>query len=332
MIDSPLPTPTGYENGAFGKYANGTSAIQTPRPDGSSNLTSNGGSCCGPKQKSHSHTPNSGSVSSPPAPEVSSCCSSKKNVRSEGRSNGNSARSTPQLSQQILPHNGMAFGQPMFYLYPQPTVFTYPATYGSFQNPLQPQEWQQNFRANSSGQPPVSLPSPSAFNVPPTSEGIDTVHTCSCGDACQCIGCAAHPYNDATQDYVRSAWTSMSLERPPGEIYTNEQTPTNGNSTMAAKPQPVETPSSPTAHTPSSTTSGNGEEQSLSAADFLFVNYPFTADGCGGDTHSCPCGDDCQCLGCTIHRQPPASCCGEKETCGCGDDCTCVGCEFHGNV
>ena len=31
---------------------------------------------------------------------------------------------------------------------------------------------------------------------------LDTVHTCGCGDICQCIGCAAHPYNDATHEYV----------------------------------------------------------------------------------------------------------------------------------
>jgi hypothetical protein len=161
------------------------------------------------------------------------------------------------------------------------------------------------------------------------SGNMDTVHTCSCGDTCQCIGCAAHPYNDATQDYVRSAWASMSLE-PPSELYTNGQPPptTNGNTPM--QPQSVDQVSSPTAHTPSSTTSGTGDEQSLSASDFFFVNYPFTGDdGCGGDTMSCPCGDDCQCLGCTIHRQPGMPCGGEKESCPCGDTCECIGCTIH---
>ena len=44
---------------------------------------------------------------------------------------------------------------------------------------------------------------------------------------------------------------------------------------------------------------------------------------------SCPCGDDCECLGCTIHRQPGMSCGGEKESCLCGDSCECVGCSIH---
>lgn len=43
------------------------------------------------------------------------------------------------------------------------------------------------------------------------------------------------------------------------------------------------------------------EEQALSPSDFFFVSYPLSGDGCGGDTTSCPCGDGCQCLGCTIH-------------------------------
>lgn len=51
--------------------------------------------------------------------------------------------------------------------------------------------------------------------------------------------------------------------------------------------------------TPSDTT---GDDPPLSASDFFFVNYPLSIDGCGGDTQSCPCGDDCACLGCSIHN------------------------------
>ncbi|KAH8747111.1 hypothetical protein F5882DRAFT_422542 [Hyaloscypha sp. PMI_1271] len=123
---------------------------------------------------------------------------------------------------------------------------------------------------------------------------LDTVHTCGCGDTCQCIGCAAHPYNDATQKYVRSAYESMN------------QPPTDGNITsQLTLTDPI---SALTAHTPSSTTSGNDEEQTLSASDFFFVNYTFASDGCGGNIQSCPCEDECECLGCTSHRQPAIPC------------------------
>lgn len=340
VIESPLITPTGYGTEDVDKLAK-NARIPTPKASPERSMPpSGGGSCCAPRNN-HGPTPSVTSIPEASETPVASCCSGKaaqKDAKAEPISNGTFSQATPQPSPLIIPHSGLPFGHPMYQQYPQTTLFTYPPTYGSFQNPLQPQAWRQSIRDNNYGQPAVPLPpGPLPFNAPVVPESLDTIHSCCCGDTCQCIGCAAHPYNDATQDYVRSAWASMSLDRPTGEMYTNGQSNTSGNDNGTAPPQPVETVSSPTAHTPSSTASANGEEQSLSAADFFFVNYPFTADGCGGDTQSCPCGDDCQCLGCTIHRQPGPSegsggCCGEKESCDCGDDCQCVGCEFHGNV
>jgi hypothetical protein len=55
-------------------------------------------------------------------------------------------------------------------------------------------------------------------------------------------------------------------------------------------------------HTDTLSDSSTADEQILPASDYFFVNYPFSNDGCGGDTSNCPCGDDCECIGCTIHR------------------------------
>ena len=334
VVERPLATPTGFGAEELDTFAKDT-AISKPNAANKTNLPpSTGGSCCAPK-KIHSHASSISSISGSPEPPVSSCCSSKKDLKKEPIANGHS-HAAPQPSPLILPPNIVPYGHPMYQQYPQTTVFTYPPTYGSFQNPLQPQAWRQSIQTNNYSQHPISLPpGPLPFNPPLVPNSLDTVHTCCCGDTCQCIGCAAHPYNDATQDYVRSAWASMSINQTPSEIYTSEQPTINGNEKPTAQPQPTEMVSSPTVHTPSSTTSANGDEQSLPAGDFFFVNYPFASDGCGGDTQSCPCGDDCECLGCTIHRQPaPVSegCCGEKASCDCGDDCACLGCEFHGNA
>ena len=333
VIESPLATSTELTSN------NSNGVVKSCCPPPSTNATSskassqiNGGSCCAPKQPSHSHTSSSASsVSEPKEIKTGSCCSSNPlMMKQESISNYSTPIGTPQMAHQILPFNGTAFNPALYPQYlPQTTVFTYPPTYGSFQNPLQPSAWRQSVRANSYGHPQMQAPlTPGTmpFETPVIPESLDTVHTCSCGDGCQCIGCAAHPYNDATQDYVRSAWSSMNIEQAPSEMYTNGRA--NGNGHPA--PPGAETIASPTAHTPSSTTSGNGEEQSLSASDFFFVNYPFSSeDGCGGDTESCPCGDDCQCLGCTIHQQPPIPCEGEKDMCPCGDECECIGCEIH---
>jgi hypothetical protein len=335
VIESPLGTPTTYGSRDSGTFINGGPYGSPNTINGEVQTITNGESCCAPKQKSHSHTSSASSISDSEGTTQRSCCAPKPEpkFKQEPASNGTSVHATPNVAPQVPPQsglNGMAFNPAAYPQYgPQATVFTYPATYGSFQNPLQPSAWRESVRSNNYSQVPLP-PGPLPFDAPLVPETLDTVHTCSCGDGCQCIGCAAHPYNNASREYVWSAWASMNAERPTSELYNNPQPTTNGN--MSAQPPPVTTISSPTAHTPSSTTSGNDEEQTLSAADFFFVNYPFTSDGCGGDTQSCPCGDDCQCLGCTIHRQPAIPCGGEKESCPCGADCQCIGCSIHGNA
>lgn len=325
-VESPVSSPLVHTNGNSIKVATNGGSCCGPKPAINGNSpkskpVENGGSCCAPKRTSHSHTSsNASNKSQTPEPKVASCCSSKPPQLKEEPISRTPTQMSPASSHQALPQSGMPFNPGMYQQFlPQATVFTYPPTYGSFQNPLQMSAWRQGIRSNDYSQqpppPPTSIAPGAPYNGTPLPETTDTVHSCSCGDTCQCIGCAAHPYNDATQDYVRSAWSSMSIDPP--DLY-----PTTNN-----QPQPQ----SPTAHTPSSTTSATDNEQSLSASDFFFVNYPFSSDGCGGDTMSCPCGDDCQCLGCTIHRQPPVACEGEKDTCLCGDSCECVGCEIHNN-
>lgn len=263
----------------------------------------NGGSCCAPKQNDH-NTSIASTNHKLKEPTAGSCCAPKAAIPKEEpmSMNGTPINMSPASSYQMLPQQGMPFNPALYQQFSPPaTVFTYPSTYGSFQNPVQMAAWQQGKQSNyySQPQPPVLPPESSSFNGPLMSGNMDTVHTCNCGDTCQCIGCAAHPYNDATRNYVHSAWASTPIE--PSELYTNVQTPSpaiNGDNPVL--PHNVDQSASPTAHTPSSTTSGNGEEECLDSSDYLFVNYPFSS--CGGDTMSCPCGDDCECLGCTIHR------------------------------
>lgn len=343
VIESPLATPVTFGSGDSGKFTNGHSYIEPSKGRmNDQGIGSNGGSCCAPRQKSHSNSSSTSSISEASESQQGSCCSSRAGnqaLKKEPQSNGTSTQNTPQIPHQTLPQNGMPFNPGLYQQFvPQPTVFTYPPTYGSWQNPLQPSAWREGIRSNYAQAeisiPPDSLP----FNTPPMSESMDTVHTCGCGDTCQCIGCAAHPYNDATQNYVRSAYASMSIERSSSEVYSNGQPTANGgtNGNTSAQAHNAEQIASPTALTPASTTSGTGDEQNLPENDFLFVNYPFTGEGCGGTEHECPCGDDCACIGCTIHgngfqdiQDIPMPCCGEKDNCPCGDDCQCIGCEIH---
>ena len=333
LEETPLTGPAELSSNDSNGLTAEASCYAPPIPNNETNGRSNSPvkdcSCCTTRQSSHSHSSSSASsISEPSERKVGKCCSSKPAPLMKQESM--SSHGYPIMTPQMLPPDGAAMNPPLYSPYlPQTTVFTYPATYGSFQNPLQPSAWRQSVRANSYGSPQMPAPLPSGglpFDTHISTGSLDTVHTCSCGDGCQCVGCAAHPYNDATQDYVRSAWSSMNNEQGPEEVHANGQPNRNGHHA----PPGGKSIASPIAKTPSSTTSANGEEQSLAASDFFFVSYPFSSeDGCGGDTESCPCGDDCQCFGCTIHQHPGIPCEGEKEICPCGDDCECIGCEIH---
>ena len=249
---------------------------------------------------------------------ISSVDMTQQMLKRESFSNQNTPTNMPPEMQQLGPQqNGVPFNpaiNPQYFPSPA-TIYTYPAGYGSFENPLHHSTWMAHVRANGYAAQP--LPG-SAFTVPyaPTLAGTpETVHACGCGDGCQCIGCVAHPYNDATQEAIHKMMLQQEL--PPNGITAN------GNG-AGSQIQGTDA-SSPTTQTPLSNGDGDGDgEQTLDPGDFLFVSYSF----CAGDTSSCPCGDDCECEGCDIHNKPQA-CYGANEYCPCGDDCQCVGCEQH---
>lgn len=256
--------------------------------------------------------------------------------------------------------------QPIFFAHSaDPTMYIYPPYYGTYQHPIQPPQWRQVLP------PPGGLgyafpaghaPAHMSMRMPPaaamglgasddaTAGGgfVGMSHQCTCGDACNCLGCPAHPYNEVTQDYVRSAMNIMTEEVTRGEgrdarsategskaqvsaasaragggeggegccgggcDQTSSAAATEAVSPTAAQAQqgtggsgaaePAAS-SPPQAQTPSEASAASEDQTHLSASDFLFVTYPF---GCEGETASCLCGDDCQCVGCLIHSHPYA--------------------------
>jgi hypothetical protein len=351
VVDNSMDSPTMYANG-------GTNSHLVEKLNGTNGLT-NGGSCCTPSSLSGA---NENPI--PPAPmpmKKSSCCAPAERTSNNAPAshvvlpemNGEkpagccSSKRAPPLKQELsgtplpssapnLPHTmgptGMPFVQAYYpqYVAHDPTVITYPSTYGSFQHPLQPAAWKESMRTNNySPHPMMPMAGPSAYQETMPHTAMNTIHECACGDGCQCIGCAAHPYNEPTRDYVRSAW-QMSMNQSSGDAYTNGQQPTtpitNGQGHGIGLVQNGDLVASPSAN--SDATSGTGDEQNLPAENFLFVNYPLY-DNCAGDMTTCPCGDDCACIGCKIHRSPITDCRGTEDTCQCGDDCECLGCIIH---
>ncbi|KAF4454562.1 hypothetical protein F53441_2951 [Fusarium austroafricanum] len=280
------------------------------------------GSCCGGGNIDNvaSVPITMASVPSPPKSKPKSCCSSNNDSTKPDQKNDSiSASDIPTPNNMMMSPFPTPIMMPngMYAYYPQPTVFTYPPQYGSYLQPLQPEQWRQVMAtmtfAGQGGMPsPFGIPGTTPFATPTTPQtphsAAGTSHQCSCGASCECVGCAAHPYNEATQNYVRSAWQSMmDTGYTQANGHGNGEIPaTNGHSvntsTTAVPPiGSAEGTVSPVApQTPSEAASGISEEQALSANDFFFVSYPF-GDSCAGEEASCPCGDDCQCLGCVIH-------------------------------
>ena len=319
-----LINPQGIQPLSNGHAVAGTNGTTSP------GTTTNSGSCCGGSSEvqNQSSTQSTSTADSSPngtseAP-AGSCCSTSPEVKQ----NKSAIGTIPRPDGANIPNGVMgppfppqlAMAQGIYPFYSHPTIFTYPAQYGSYMQPLQPEQWRQMMAGMAFAQPvqQFGMAPPVMYPGVATSEA-GTTHQCSCGDGCQCVGCAAHPYNDATQNYVKSAWSTMMDDKSQthtpvngNSIHTNGngiETPaisatqgTNGAKTPTTSAEDgVASPNAP--QTPSDGASALSEEQTLSANDFFFVTYPF-GDSCGGDTASCPCGDDCQCIGCVIHNNP----------------------------
>ncbi|KAL5932026.1 hypothetical protein ACKVV1_004015 [Pyricularia oryzae] len=294
------------------------------------------------------------SLNTPLDPPRSCCGSRSKTTGAEPHSNGNGPNNRhvrpnpldllpngmshhlPEFQMQHVAPNGAALNglgpvNPMMTAFHQsiaqsmyfpaqttdPSIYTYPPFYGTYQYPIQPAAHWRPSMINYGAQNIGGLPLGGLAQGPPVSEPLS--HQCTCGDSCNCLGCPAHPYNDATQAYVRSAMNSMSegsskngqplqnggdhsIQLPAENISPVIQAaPLKSSCCSTTQPEPASAshPSSPPqAQTPSEASVGSEDQVPLSASDFLFVTYPF---GCEGEVGSCLCGDDCSCVGCLIH-------------------------------
>ncbi|GAO14970.1 hypothetical protein UVI_02028020 [Ustilaginoidea virens] len=322
MPPSTIPAPGNPEPAADGETdgpanGSGTSSSRAAK------------SCCG---SSGGGQKSSLQIDIPPGPtpppsakdkaeqKAESCCSPQPSYNAHIKESTAGIMSPPGIhfppSPAMMHHpfeQGVAMGNGLYPFYAQPSIFNYPPQYGSYMQPLQPEQWRQFMAAMTFGQPgacpPFAMAGAVPMQQPPTTPNGSawTSHHCSCGDSCQCIGCAAHPYNEATKNYVRSAWNTLredSDKGPPAHANGNGSTlngpaaiasgsngsngeheeMANGASHGTSTPNTVNpdgTWSPVAAQTPSDAASGISEEQALSASDFFFVSYPFD-DACAG--------------------------------------------------
>ncbi|KAK2764336.1 hypothetical protein FQN54_009029 [Arachnomyces sp. PD_36] len=209
---------------------------------------------------------------------------------------------------------------------PHPTSATPQTTYTLQRHPNNPNNFGQNPGGHyfPHGMSEHRLGAPSIFSY-------DPAHNCNCGDGCQCLGCASHPYNSTTRQHIQAMGYMMTMgdddtgsepSRSRGQtVYDGQMSPTptqfpsfpNNGLNYAQTPGP-EHPQTFSGHaptpgfehnpqTPGSASYDNGYTQMLmQPSAYYTVEYPVAdVSPCTDMTGTCQCGSDCSCVGCLTH-------------------------------
>ena len=224
----------------------------------------------------------------------------------------------------------------------QTTLYTMPPNYATADNPLNPRQLsylQQD--PLYSQRVPENAPHGLIGLVAPSAEGNirgSPIHNCKCGANCQCVGCAAHPYNESTRHRVQDLVHLLLHPNEDGNYQTGSRpgsqphsscdltydTTTSDINRMSTTiyPTSISNLSLPTTPTPlgtsAQTSMGNCTSQALipstigeshsfvsSSSDYYTVEFNLgsmeSRDGCTDVTGACRCQTGCNCIGCCFH-------------------------------
>ncbi|KAI0396549.1 hypothetical protein F5Y17DRAFT_89580 [Xylariaceae sp. FL0594] len=323
------PTPTQPGNPAAlipdGTFLSAQRLLSNPSPSGSPMQSSSGRSSIDAFQ-TFDDTPASSvsSVKDEIPAGAGSCCAKKRATGRPSTQDQTSEVGSTQSSVNLMGYGAFAAAQdpnmpaaffppagfaPMMSYAPtaqslrQSTGYTYPYPYGSYQAPLQYYQWEQMV-ANPEGN--VTPLTSYTGSQPPTTQSTEAqadaymTHQCSCGPGCQCVGCTVHPFNSATKEVVRSMVPMLEAQGYSDGCCGTAQVANGASYGIVPLPLANNLPS-PATGFDNMMPPGGPETNQLSWDDYLFVDYG-AFFGCKGDLGTCPCGDDCVCTGCTLHR------------------------------
>ncbi|PYH48404.1 putative copper-activated transcription factor GRISEA [Aspergillus saccharolyticus JOP 1030-1] len=158
-------------------------------------------------------------------------------------------------------------------------------------------------------------------------EDGDVNHECYCGDNCQCLGCASHPFNNTTQQHVREMGLLVALNddeqglespcsrqnspllgqqpvfSPLQYSYTNFGHPSdNLVQQLGTHPLQSGTPGSLSGGYTTPSTNYLPSQHMMEPSEYYTLEYPIgLPSACSDMTGSCQCGNDCTCEGCLTH-------------------------------
>ncbi|PYI06877.1 hypothetical protein BO78DRAFT_460902 [Aspergillus sclerotiicarbonarius CBS 121057] len=211
----------------------------------------------------------------------------------------------------------LSMPDPVTHITPKPLAFSHQQpfeNYGFFQD---------------STTQPLSESAQNAVSGPANTQSeAEAAHDCSCGDGCQCLGCASHPFNNTTRQHVQEMGLLVSLNddeqnldrlnthtSPPlqGQLsdFTSLQYPySNFGHPIGDSAQPIAMhsyaqQSTNSGHVNSGYSSPPAEylgEQLMEPSEYYTLEYPVgLPSACTDTTGSCQCGNDCICVGCLTH-------------------------------
>lgn len=290
-----------------------------------------------------------------------SCCHGENNMptsQSSGEqsdwknSAGNSAAYTPQRASRA-PHEitqptplGPSFDPKEVLRYsPAPgncssypertTLYNLPPTYATASHPLNPTQlarFQQNLDGFSQTVP-YHAPYGVTGSAAPSADGsnvFNPLHNCNCGDGCNCLGCAAHPYNATTRHHVQDlgqiledGYANHPLSRPQSsygspinmiDVHTMLSGGASTNNEYFSSPatrNPQELAATPTNDSVDGLATLANLQSSLpsspvySSSSYYTMEFPMDSGGlysaCTDTSRSCQCGSNCACIGCLTH-------------------------------
>lgn len=207
----------------------------------------------------------------------------------------------------------------------QTTPYSIPSTYATASQSILSHQTPHLY----SQKVPQYRPFGSNGSAAPLTEGnleIAPAHNCNCGDTCDCLGCAAHPFNATTRNHVQSLGDLLAHgdnEQQPG---SRPQSPCGSSFAQSTaihsmapgiNPRLIENVPSPpvSSHYRSTvlpltdnevTASTEPYDEAhiplFSSSSYYTMEFPMEALGdCTDVSGSCQCGDDCACIGCLTH-------------------------------
>ncbi|EED21559.1 copper-activated transcription factor GRISEA, putative [Talaromyces stipitatus ATCC 10500] len=144
----------------------------------------------------------------------------------------------------------------------------------------------------------------------------DSNHDCSCGDSCQCLGCASHPFNETTRHHVQEMGYMMTVKEDEEKSGTSSpfaglnsppampsNIPANYNLPIPLNTQPSFTDDNTLPSTFDNTINSPtfAPNQFMQPSEYYTLEYPVGLNLCSDITGTCQCGNDCNCVGCITH-------------------------------